>query len=306
MFRNANQPTLSEIEMQFPLQTPSRAAVFGTLLLLAPGILLLRHDAFAMHAAPELAVIDIPLAGSARLPDSEISAMAWYQDRLVLVPQYPERFADADHEGYAFAISKTQIARFVDGETNEPLTPQPIPIEGLGIRNKVEGYEGFEAIAFSGSQFFAAIETRHGRGAGGLLIRGKVDNALESIDLRAAATAKLRAQTSLGNMGYEGIMVKDDRVLAFYEVNGTLNPHPVARVFDTDLRPLGDIPMSHLEYRITDTTAPDSRGRFWVSNFFWPGATWRPASCPLSRRYGVGPLAHQAVHGRTTGRARIH
>jgi len=40
----------------------------------------------------EAKVIVVRLSGDIAQPNSEISGMAWYQDTLILLPQYPGRF----------------------------------------------------------------------------------------------------------------------------------------------------------------------------------------------------------------------
>ncbi len=46
--------------------------------------------------------------------------------------------------------------------------------------------------------------------------------------------------------------------------------------------------MPRVEYRLTDATEADRRGRFWVSNYHWPGAEWQTATCSLTERHGEG------------------
>jgi hypothetical protein len=86
------------------------------------------------------------------------------------------------------------------------------------------------------------------------------------------------------------------KVITFYEINGAnLNPQPVAHVYDEELQSLGTSPCPTLEYRITDATAADERGRFWVANFFFPGDRdkIRPAPDALAKLYGIGPTHQQ-------------
>src|SRR3990172_492909 len=67
----------------------------------------------------------------------------------------------------------------------------------------------------------------------------------------------------------EALVVTDDSVLTFFEINGAgLNPAPAAQVFDFDLNPQGALSFPHLEYRVTDA-ALSTDGSLWVINYFF-------------------------------------
>jgi hypothetical protein len=55
---------------------------------------------------------------------------------------------------------------------------------------------------------------------------------------------------------------------------------------------LGTIPFPTIEYRVTDATCPDSKGRFWVINYFFPGEgpELKPAPDPLAYEYGLSNI----------------
>jgi hypothetical protein len=67
------------------------------------------------------------------------------------------------------------------------------------------------------------------------------------------------------------------------------------RRYETDLRPLGPVSFPTLEYRLTDATALDADGRFWVINYFYPEDRdlLRPGVDSLALRYGRG-ASHRA------------
>jgi hypothetical protein len=61
-------------------------------------------------------------------------------------------------------------------------------------------------------------------------------------------------------------------VIAIYEVNSENSIEtPIYHQFDKNLK--SDIikPFPFTEYRITDATEIDKEGKFWVTNYFWPG-----------------------------------
>jgi hypothetical protein len=80
-------------------------------------------------------------------------------------------------------------------------------------------------------------------------------------------------------------------VILFYEANGAaVYPEGRAPVFDRDLNPLEPLALDNLEYRLTDATASDGQGRFWVSNYFFPGdLAILPMADPLAEQFGRGP-----------------
>lgn len=240
---------------------------------------------FWSHAPPararERAVRPIPLSGDASQSEAELSALAWWGDRLVLVPQYPERFDDA-----FFTIAEADLEAFLERGVAPPIGRLPIDLPDLATL----GYDGFEAIVFSDDEVFAAIEIERAEdGSVGLLVRGEVVD--ERIVFQAEPMARMAAQNELANTGYEALVLHDDRLLAFYETNGEINEAPQVLVFDRALRPVGELSLDHLEYRVTDASEMDARGRFWVANYHWPGAPWGAGSCALTEAHGQG-LSH--------------
>jgi hypothetical protein len=90
------------------------------------------------------------------------------------------------------------------------------------------------------------------------------------------------------------MLIVDDRILTFYEVNGAgLVPIHVANVFDFDLNFVETISFPTIEYRVTDA-ALATGSDFWVINYFFPGdEDLKPASDPLAEKFGRGPTHSQ-------------
>jgi hypothetical protein len=109
----------------------------------------------------------IPLTGPAAESISEISGMAWYNDNLILLPQYPSRFGSG--EGAVFSLSKEDILAFLDNTQSTPLTPIEIPFVAPDI-DQIDGFQGFEAIAFSGDHVYMTIEANPSKMMGYLVI----------------------------------------------------------------------------------------------------------------------------------------
>lgn len=234
----------------------------------------------------EVPVRALPLAGGPEVAEREISALAWYRDRLVLLPQYPELFPLEG--GALFAIPRTRIEAFLDGGGG-PIEADSIPFSAPGLAELFPGFDGFEAIAFAGERVFVTIETRRDSEATvGWLLAGEVVGEGEAVVIDPAQHVRLPAQNDLPNTGYEAMVIHDDRVLVLYETNGEVNPNPRALSFDHSLVPRGELALDRIEYRVTDATEAEADGTFWVSNYHWPGAPWQPGACALTERYGQG------------------
>jgi len=251
--------------------------------------------------APETAVVNIPLAGPLADQDAEISGMAWYGDNLILIPQYPN-FSGAAGDGFLYALPKDKIVAYLAGETYAPLEPARIPFTAPNVQDTVAGFEGYEAIAFVGDEVYMTIESETDSGLVGYLLFGAIEPNLSAVTMNTANLVAIPAQSSVGNMGEESLVVTGDGMFTIYEANGAgVNAAPVVNVFDMSLAPVDPIPFANVEYRITDATALDGDNRFWAINYFYPGdEDLLPETDPLADEYGEG-----ATHAASDGAERL-
>ncbi|UCB49341.1 MAG: hypothetical protein JSW56_00040 [Deltaproteobacteria bacterium] len=222
---------------------------------------------------------------------AEVSGLAWYGEHLIILPQYPGRFSSGA-DGRLFAISKERIEAFLEGNARAPILPREIAFVAVGVEERIKGFEGYEAIAFKGNRVFMSIESKPGEQMVGYLIGGEMAPDLSVIRLNPESLRQIPPQTHLENMSQEALFVVNGRVVSLYEANGVnINPNPSAHIFDLSLRALGTIPFPRIEYRITDASAPDPEGRFWIINFFYPGdrVKLKPAPDAWGAAYGLGP-----------------
>lgn len=196
------------------------------------------------------------------------------------------------------ALPKSQILAFLDGRIAGPLQPTRVPLNAPELQ-ELPGYEGLEAIAFAGDQVYATVETDAGTAMLGYLLGGQVQEGSGVIVLDVARRVELSPQTSLDNFADEALIVMGDgAVLTLYEANGVnVNPAPIARRFAADLTPLSALSFPNIEYRITDATGVDENGRFWASNYLFPGDLNKldRALDPLAAQYGRGPTHRLAA-----------
>ena len=234
----------------------------------------------------------IELSGDWNESEREYSGAARYDDSVVLTPQYPGRIGNRVIQ----LPAKDLFAALKDGKEYEP---RPILFDDDGLSSIIEGFEGFEAIAFDGSEVFMTIESHRETGMIGYLVRGKTITKgpdLTSIRLIASSRIELPPRAKLSNMTDEAIVILPNRkLLTLYEANGAgavVNPR--AYQFDTSgemLKRLPDVPVPNIEYRITDCSSADESGRFWCINYMWPGdqAKLKPGPDSILERWGMDP-----------------
>lgn len=235
----------------------------------------------------ELPVREIPLRGPLADQESEISGLGWMGDELVVLPQFPAAFS-VDGVGSVFAYSRAQLRGYL---TEGAAVPEPRRVAfDAGPIGHIEGFDGFESIAFRGNQVFATVEVERKDQTFGYLVRGRVSEDRSRIAMEGEG-AQLSAQSDIEDLAYEALVIEEDRVVAFFEAACNLDKVPVAHTFDFDLNPAGDMPVD-LQFRLTDATTVDRNGHFWVSNYYWGGDDWEAGACPLQERFGVGS-SHQ-------------
>ena len=240
--------------------------------------------------AEEQPVINIEISGPLAEREAEVSGLDWYGDWLILLPQYPKRLG-----GNVFALQKSDILAFLNGETSEPLAPQPIPFQDEALGEQIAGFEGYEAIAFRGNQVFLTIEAETNSSAKGYVVQGTIAPDLSELTIDTTRLAESPSQSSSPNIADEALLLTDNKIISIYEVSGAqVNPAPQMHSFGFDLAPLPSVPFPTVEYRITDATQLDEQNRFWAINYFYAGdRDLLPQRDPLVVRYGRGPTHRQ-------------
>lgn len=238
---------------------------------------------------PEYTLTVIPLTAPLASSNAEISGLAWYGDHLILLPQYPSRMSDQAN-GAIFALPRQAILDFLDGKHQPPLEPIAIPLSSGGVEETIPGFEGFEALDFTGEQAFLTIEAKQGSEMQGYVIAGRISSNLSELRLDPGSLSRNPPQTAFANHTDEALLLVDNQILILHEINGAaLNLQPHGTFFSRTLQPAGIIPLPNLEYRLTDASELDANSNFWVINYFFPGDVGlKPASDPLADRYGQG------------------
>ena len=241
----------------------------------------------------EAPVQEITLLGPSAKANAEISGLAWCDDELILLPQYPQGYGEND-SGAVFSISRADIDAYIAGEMVTGIQPELIPFNTAGVEKDIKGFEGFESIVFEGDRFYVMIEARQRDGMVGYLLQGSIELACAGLQLEPPNLVPISAQADLSNITDETLIYWRDQLFTIYEANGVnVNSVAVAHVFAPSLTTSSTIPMVNVEYRITDATTADASGLFWAINYFFPGDTYLdPAPDPIAQMYGIG-LTHQ-------------
>lgn len=201
---------------------------------------------------------------------AEVSAMAWRGDDLWLVPQYPERYAREGVPGALLSIPRARIEAYLDGRDRAAITPTRVPFD-VGSVATVPGYEGIEAMVIEGDRLWVSIEVQESADrSSSVLVAGTITAEGARLEDRRVS---LPPPVDLPNTGYEALLAVPDGLVAIFESNGsTQRQGPTALVAARELgAPAAAIPFPRTEYRVTEVTPLDARGRFWAMNYFFPG-----------------------------------
>ena len=205
----------------------------------------------------------IILNGDVTDPDQEVSGLAWQDDNLILLPQYPK--------GKIFSIPKQEILEFLDS-TRTTILPNEINWNSSKLDKKICGFEGFESIIFYNDTVFITIEAERRKRNHGYLARGLYDKINNEIIIDRTSKVKIKPPVFLRNMTFETILRNDNFIITIYEVNAqNVNASPVYSQFNMDLELIDTKSFPFTEFRITDATELDDKNKFWVTNYFWPG-----------------------------------
>ena len=215
----------------------------------------------------EVMPIEIPLKGEANQQSLEMSGLAWYNDYLILMPQY----VDKNKPGF-YALSKSDINRWLDGNRSGALTPNKINLVTPKYDEIINGHQGFEALTFVGNKTYLIIESKDNGIMKSFLVKGDMDIRNNSLVIDSNKLVEIPLPQNIKNMGFESILKYKYRLMVLYEANGVnVNLESSALFYSSSLKSKGSIPLPNLEYRLTDVTEVDGKGHFWALNFFWPG-----------------------------------
>ncbi|MBN1301804.1 MAG: hypothetical protein JW995_11375 [Melioribacteraceae bacterium] len=239
----------------------------------------------------EYTVKEIIIDGISGERDFETSGLAWYEDKLVILPQYPYMHGE-NGNGLFYYVNKRDIKDYLAGEGQVNIKPEKIILKAAGLEDIAQSKGGgFEAVNFSGDNVFVTIETVEEDSISSFFVFGKVIGELDTIALDSSSRTAVISQTGIHNMGEESIMNTGNMIYLIHEANGkNVNPDAEAICINKFNYEITTIPFPNIEYRITDVTNPDSTGLFWAINYFFPGERrkLKPAEDIVASLHGIG------------------
>jgi hypothetical protein len=204
----------------------------------------------------------LPLSGDAARASQEFSGMAWRGATLLLMPE------DPDH---LYALPRAALADAVAADEPAALRPAEIPIENPEVFRELECFDGLEGLAVDGDRVWFVVEARCFCAMTAHVVSGRFEEDPPRIVLDAA-TVEIPLAHQRCNMAVETMVFDGTRLVLLEEANGAnLIAAPRASVLALETDAVSPMPLPAIEYRVTDATARDAEGRFWVSNYLWPG-----------------------------------
>ncbi len=240
---------------------------------------------------PETDIVKINLKGIAAERFIEASGLAWYEDYLIILPQFPHKVCN-EADGALLYIKKQDIIDYLNGDKTDSLAAEKLLFSAAGLDSlgKREG-SGYEAIAFDGRDVFVQLESFYSIEYSSYLYSGKVVGDFDSVVIDSSTRIPIKSKTGLKNTGEESIFFQNGNITCIHEANGSKNSknHFAARYNKND-GSLKKIDFPQIEYRITDASEVDENGNFWVINYYYPGDSLllTPAVDYYSSKFGLG------------------
>lgn len=217
-------------------------------------------------------LIHIEMEGDLAERKLEASGLTWYNDNLIILPQFPHKWDDK-FDGAIYFISKERIESYLRGEDRTPIEGEKIQFvaKGLDEIGKRRG-SGYEAITFLDDSIYVTIESINGDKSTSYVVKGKIDFDRKKIVLNSKSKIEVKSQTGIHNMGEETLLTNNGSVFTIHEANGkNVNKFPTVSKLNEKLTEIEKIEFPNIEYRITDATCVDSSGKFFAINYFYPG-----------------------------------
>jgi hypothetical protein len=211
---------------------------------------------------------------------AEVSGLSWYEDWLTILPQDPIRFGRDGMLGF-FTLERQDIEAALQGTRTDPLVPEIVDCEAAGLIRVIQGFDGLEAVGMIGKRVYMTVEAKEDTVMAGYLVCGHTSEIGDKVVVDMTRLTSIPLGCNIPNVAEESIVIDGNRVLTISEANGkNVMPHPRAKVFDEGINYLGAIPFPQIEYRVTDATALDDQGRFWVINYYFPGEKFKLKPAP--------------------------
>jgi hypothetical protein len=215
-------------------------------------------------ASAQTSLTEIPLPCTVSNRNNEYSSLATYQNRIILMPQYPAR--------YIYAIDTAYVDAVLAGQTPKD-TLYEYRFELLyELLAKLHGYQGMEGSVVVGDQLFMSVETES-YNDNGYVVRGRIAGKKIWMDTTHIITIPKLKKThgaALTEAGHEAIayLPQQNKLLVMFEYNNFAD-RSKAWLIDTSFTGVTEIPVQPFPFRITDLH--EKNGQLWGINYYYNG-----------------------------------
>ena len=230
----------------------------------------------------EIEIKPILLKGKITNPKEEISGLDWYKNDLILLPE--------NLNGYVYIIPKKEIIQSLSTDNPNPILPLKNKFKTPNYSLLINGFEGFESIAFYDDKFIITIEAEEEKIMKSYMAWGKISPETLNMTITKDNLIEIKTPIQVKNMTYESALIYKNDVILFYEANGK---NLQKSVFQPKISLINNsityLKYPNIEYRITDVTSTDEKNRFWAINYFWPGDKkyLNPAKDKINENYDL-------------------
>ena len=175
----------------------------------------------------------------------EFSGLTWFNDYLLLIPQFPNRVSPQANGAIPY-LHRDSVIAAIENE-NIVLEPGYFKLIAAGLENFFDPGSGFESATVSGNNIYLTIESVKGINTTGFVVMGEINPDEETIVLSEESLSEIKQVVEIFNFSDETIIYNNDHIYTFYEANGkNVNPYPVSHIFSKTLDPLGAVPSRRL------------------------------------------------------------
>ncbi len=199
----------------------------------------------------------------------EYSTMCSYGDNVLIIPQYPNLLGDDNVPGRGLLISKILINKYVNDKAEVPINVEILDFMKIDFLTGIANYEGFEAVATDGINFYFAIETG-GEKPYTYAVKAVLNRDHKQLIFDESSLTKLNPPVTIDNASYESLLLYGNRLYFGYEGNGVnINSEPYVLSTDLNFNNQKRVNIQNLEYRLTDFTSAKNNNEIYAINYHW-------------------------------------
>ncbi len=237
----------------------------------------------------ESIVVELKLNEETSNVNAEFSGLCWYDDMLVMLPQYPSYFRQELGKDVIFLLDSKEINKAIKKNGKYELAPKSVEVVNNKTYKLLPGYEGFESICYDGEFFYLTVEY-NSQTQQSILVKAQMINNDTQLEILNEVHYYLDLPSDVFNASFESSFTTDDYIYVIYEANGALiNKKAIVKRISKTFSSVEDLAMDSIEYRITDVTRFNQAGEGWAINYLWPGDVekYKPSTDYIANPYST-------------------